>query len=148
MNCIVRSVQILHDALRGTGLNFNIDEIKSAGGSQRNLTASLSIDIGGLMKRTFIVLAAAVAVVTMQPARAAADADWAQSKVKDTGCLTCHAVDKKKVGPAYQAVSAKYKGKTPDDIIASWKAAPMHQPVSKKIGDDDLKKIFEWILTL
>jgi cytochrome c len=103
---------------------------------------------GDSMKRTLIMVAAAIAAVTVQPAHAAADADWSQAKLKDTGCLTCHAVDKKKVGPAYQAVSAKYKGKTPDDVIVSMKAIPMHQPVLKKIGDEDLKKIFEWILTL
>ena len=29
---------------------------------------------------------------------------------QDKGCLACHAVDKKVVGPAYKDVAAKYKG--------------------------------------
>ena len=30
--------------------------------------------------------------------------------LKAKGCLNCHAMDKKKVGPAYKDVAAKYKG--------------------------------------
>jgi cytochrome c len=30
--------------------------------------------------------------------------------VKAKGCLTCHAVSQKKIGPAYKDVAAKYKG--------------------------------------
>ena len=30
--------------------------------------------------------------------------------LKDKGCLGCHDFDKKKVGPAYKDVAAKYKG--------------------------------------
>lgn len=30
--------------------------------------------------------------------------------VKAKGCLTCHAVDQKKIGPSYKDVAAKYKG--------------------------------------
>lgn len=30
--------------------------------------------------------------------------------LKAKGCLNCHATDKKKVGPAYRDVAAKYKG--------------------------------------
>ena len=44
------------------------------------------------------------------PARAA-DADAALRLARQSNCLKCHAVDKKKDGPSYQEVAAKYKGK-------------------------------------
>ena len=31
--------------------------------------------------------------------------------MKEHGCTNCHEMDKKKVGPGYNEVSAKYKGK-------------------------------------
>jgi cytochrome c len=42
---------------------------------------------------------------------AAADADAAQRLARQSNCFKCHAVDKKKEGPAYHDVAAKYKGK-------------------------------------
>lgn len=30
--------------------------------------------------------------------------------VKEKGCLNCHEVDKKKVGPSFKDIAAKYKG--------------------------------------
>lgn len=44
----------------------------------------------------------------------AAGVGYAQSGadvLKAKGCLNCHEMDKKKVGPAYKDVAAKYKGK-------------------------------------
>ena len=34
----------------------------------------------------------------------------AQDVLKDKGCLNCHDFDKKKMGPSYKDVAAKYKG--------------------------------------
>ena len=42
---------------------------------------------------------------------AAVDADAAQRLARQSNCLKCHAVDKKKEGPAFKDVAAKYKGK-------------------------------------
>ncbi len=39
------------------------------------------------------------------------DEDAAKSLMKKSGCFKCHAVDKKKDGPPYQEVAAKYKDK-------------------------------------
>lgn len=41
----------------------------------------------------------------------AVDADAAQALMKKSDCGKCHAVDKKKDGPAYKETAAKYKGK-------------------------------------
>ncbi len=54
------------------------------------------------------VASAALAVCT--PAFAA-DAAAAQTLARQSNCLKCHAVDKKKEGPSFQETAAKYKGK-------------------------------------
>lgn len=40
------------------------------------------------------------------------DAVAAKKMARANSCLRCHAVDKKKEGPSYQAVAYKYKGQT------------------------------------
>ena len=101
------------------------------------------------MKRAIIVSAAGIAAAFLQTnAHAEVDADWAKAKLKETACLTCHAIDKKKFGPSFKSVSRKFKGKTPDDILAKWGTFRVHRGVRTQIGDEDLKSIFEWILTL
>ena len=39
--------------------------------------------------------------------------------MKTAGCLDCHEVDKKKVGPAFKEISAKYKGKKAEEVMES-----------------------------
>ena len=62
---------------------------------------------------SFKICAAAAAVLCAfaLPASAGVDNDAALKVLKESGCTKCHAVDKEKKGPAYQKVSAKYKGK-------------------------------------
>jgi cytochrome c len=57
------------------------------------------------MKTTMCVLAVAGALAagTSLPAAAAGE-------LKAKGCLNCHEIDKKKVGPAFKDVAAKHKG--------------------------------------
>jgi len=74
------------------------------------------------------------------------------------GCMGCHMVDKKLVGPAYKDVAAKYKGQK--DAVAklmdrvrkggpgNWGTVPMLASGPDKISDADLKKVIEWVLAL
>jgi len=56
--------------------------------------------------------AAALLAALGAPAVAqAADAAAAQALARKENCLKCHSVDKKKEGPSFKDVSAKYKGK-------------------------------------
>ena len=57
------------------------------------------------MKAKVFILAVA-GTFALGAALAASAADV----LKDKGCLNCHAVDKKKVGPALNDIAAKYKG--------------------------------------
>jgi cytochrome c len=69
-----------------------------------------------------------------------------EDDAKKAGCLGCHAVDTKKMGPAYKEVAAKFAGKKDTDLVAAIKAAKPH--ASLKVSDGDLKEISAWILTL
>ena len=90
--------------------------------------------------RSIVVLAMAGALL----ASGAAYAESGEDLAKSSGCLGCHAIDTKKVGPAYKDVAKKFKGKTPADAAAAMKAASVHASVP----DKDLKEILEWVLKL
>ncbi len=90
---------------------------------------------------------------------AASSVAFAQSPeealAQKSGCLACHAVDKKIVGPAYKEVAAKYRGdktapaklekKVREGGQGVWGAIPM--PPNTIPSDADIKKLVAWILS-
>ena len=84
----------------------------------------------------------------------AVQADEALAKSKN--CLSCHAVDKKVVGPSYKDVAKKYAGdKAAADALATkvmkgtkgaWGPVPM--PANPQVNEADAKKLVAWILSL
>lgn len=72
-----------------------------------------------------------------------------------SNCMSCHAVDKKLVGPGYKEVAAKYKGdKTAEAKLVEkvkkggagvWGPIPM--PANAQVSDADVKTLVKWILT-
>ena len=94
------------------------------------------------MKR--IVIAAAAAALVFAAGAANAQEDLA----KKNGCTNCHEVDKKKVGPAFKDIAAKYKGKADaaDKIAGELKAGKGHPAV--KASDDDIKSLVKWVLAM
>jgi cytochrome c len=91
-------------------------------------------------------IAIAAVLATGMLATGAANANSGEELAKSSGCLGCHAIDTKKVGPAFKEVAKKFKGKSQGDAIAAMKAAPVH--ASAKVSDKDLKEIMEWMLKL
>ena len=87
-----------------------------------------------------------VALATGMVVAGAAYADEGEELAKSSGCLNCHAIDTKKVGPAYKAVAKKFKGKPRAEVIAAMKAASVH--ASLKVSDKNLSEIIEWIQKL
>lgn len=61
--------------------------------------------------KLLLALAAAGGLLTVSAAHGAVDADKAQALMKSSGCMSCHAVDKTKVGPSFKDVAKKWKGK-------------------------------------
>jgi cytochrome c len=94
------------------------------------------------MKLIVIAMVSAVGLAAAGLAQAQDGAALAQK----SGCMTCHAIDKKKMGPAFKDVAAKFKGKSDADVVAAVKASKAH--ASSKASDDDLKALGKWILSL
>jgi cytochrome c len=94
------------------------------------------------MKSITIALVTAVGLAGAGLAQAQDGAALAQK----SGCMTCHAVDTKKMGPAFKDVAAKFKGKKDADVVAAIKASKPH--ASSKASDADLQALGKWILSL
>jgi len=91
-----------------------------------------------------IVMAAVVAVGLLAAGAASAQED----KAKAAGCLNCHAVDTKKMGPAFKDVAAKYKGNadaaaTLETKLSTAKGHPQVKPTG-----DELKALIKWVLSV
>ncbi len=81
----------------------------------------------------------------------AAGLSYAQSGadvVKAKGCLACHEMDKKKVGPAYKDVAAKYKGDQGAEgkLVAKLKDGKDHPKIAA--SDAELKAAVGYVLSL
>jgi cytochrome c len=73
------------------------------------------IDLKGtVMKFATPLLGAAAATLLLvaQPSRAAVDVEAAKELARANNCFKCHSIEKKKDGPAWKEVAAKYKGKS------------------------------------
>jgi len=77
----------------------------------------------------------------------AQDAKMAEAKAKEAGCLGCHAVSSKKVGPSFKEVAKKFP-KQGDKILAAVKADKNHADVIKDVKDADLRMLADWIASL
>ena len=67
---------------------------------------------------------------------------------KSSGCLNCHSVDAKKVGPSFKSIAAKYKDQADatTKIVANFKAGKAHPGV--KASDADLESLAKWIVAM
>jgi len=93
------------------------------------------------------------------PAAAAVDADAAQALAKKEGCLKCHAIDKKKEGPALKEIAAKYKGKadgeekimhhiTSGEKVKLADGTEEEHKIIKTKDKGELSNLIGWILSL
>ena len=100
------------------------------------------------MKSLLISALVAAGVLASAPAFADKEKDLATK----SGCMACHAVDKKLVGPAYQEVAKKYKASDEAMLVAKvkaggkgvWGQIPM--PPNAAVKDEDVKILVKWIL--
>lgn len=100
------------------------------------------------MKRALLILAASS--VLAMPALAN------EALAKSKNCLTCHATDKKLVGPSYQEVAKKYAGdksavaklatKVMKGGSGTWGPIPM--PANPQVNEAEAKQLVTWILGL
>jgi cytochrome c len=107
------------------------------------------------MKFAMTLIAAATAAL-IAPAVSAADAKAAEALAKSSGCLACHTVDKKLVGPSYKEIADRYrKDKGAAATLAKkvkaggkgvWGDIPM--PPNAHVKDADINTLVAWILSL
>ena len=99
----------------------------------------------------YLLIASAVAAAIGAAAPASANEKLAQA----SGCMTCHALDKKVIGPSYKEVAEKYRNdkqaeanlfqKVKAGGKGVWGETPM--PPNAHVKDDDIKTLVRWVLS-
>ncbi|OIQ85059.1 cytochrome c-551 precursor [mine drainage metagenome] len=104
--------------------------------------------------KALIMTIAAAGVLVMAGQAAAEDA---MPLAQKSGCLACHSVDHKILGPAYKDVAAKYKGKPEMEAKLVEKVCkggsgvwgPIPMPANcPQVKTEDIKTIVHWVLSL
>jgi cytochrome c len=99
--------------------------------------------------KSFVILTALAMSLAAVPAHASVEL---ATKSK---CMACHDVEKKKMGPTFKSISAKYKGdKTAEAMLTAsiekgvkgkWGKIPMP---AQKVSPADAQALAKWVLTL
>jgi cytochrome c551/c552 len=101
---------------------------------------------------TIFIIAAASLVSCSTTKQKTSQSDVALSIAKRYGCMACHSVDKKIVGPSFNAIASKYRGqdvqqrlfrKVKSGGAGVWGTMPM--PAITSIPDDSLQILIQWI---
>lgn len=99
-----------------------------------------------------VIGALAVSIAAM--AAPVASANDGAALAQKGGCMACHSIDKKMLGPSFKDVAAKYKGKdaeasliqkVKDGTKGTWGQIPM-PPNGNKLSDGEYKTVVSWIL--
>lgn len=100
----------------------------------------------------FVLVSGLAQAADMSAAEQAAAKELAQA----SGCLTCHALTEKVVGPAYSSVAEKYKADADavSGLVQSiqygskgkWGRIPM--PAHASLSQEDLKTLATWVMTV
>ncbi len=104
------------------------------------------------MKAPWLFISAAL----LSTSAFAADQEVVMALAKKSGCLACHSLDKKRVGPAWNDVGKKYVGDpgAEEALITKvkkggkgvWGEMPM--PGNVTVKNEDIKTMVQFILTL
>ena len=105
----------------------------------------------------YVIAIAAVFLLGGTMLADAADDASAEALMKKSKCFTCHSIDKKKDGPPYKEVAAKYKGKA-DAEATLYKHLTTHPTVKvdgreekheslKSTDDKEIKNVISFILS-
>ena len=108
-----------------------------------------------MKKITFLLMMSAAHVAFASPALSAKEAAAAAELAKSSGCMSCHALDEKIVGPAYSKVAAKYSDDkdAPVSLAQSirngsqgkWGRIPM--PSHGNMSNEDILLLARWVMS-
>jgi cytochrome c len=100
--------------------------------------------------------AAWMGVVAVSALLLAGTAQADSALASSSGCMNCHMVDAKMVGPGFKQIAAKYKGdagaaamlagKVKNGTKGTWGPIPM--PPNTMVNDENIGKLVAWILSL
>ena len=106
-----------------------------------------------------VLLGIAVATFGVVTTAGAVDVEAAKGLARESNCFKCHGVEKKKEGPAWKEVAAKYRDK-PDAEATLTKHITTGPKVKfpdgheedhtivKSKNPDEIKNLVDWILSL
>ncbi len=110
------------------------------------------------MKVKWVGIAVAATVLMFSgQAGAAVDAAAFKALAKKKGCFNCHGMDRRILGPSLREIGRKYKGdaSAPDRMAVIIKNGSKGgvwgkdaMPAYAKLGDDDIKTMVEFVLSL
>ena len=94
------------------------------------------------MKTILMTMTAAAAFAVSGAAFAQADA-----LMKANGCMNCHDISAKKVGPSFKDISAKFKGKADAEkmLVAQLKDGKGHPAI--KASEADITTMVKFVLS-
>jgi len=100
------------------------------------------------MKRVIAATAATLGLLLASVAQA--DEKIAQA----SGCMTCHQVDKKILGPSFKDIAAKYRGNKAAEAMLAKKVknggsgvwGDMLMPPNAHVKDADIAALVKWVL--
>jgi cytochrome c len=95
------------------------------------------------MKSMMMMVALTAAALALSGTASAQEA-----LAKSSGCLNCHSIDAKKMGPAFKDVAAKYKGKADAEAMLVTKVSTAKGHPEVKASPDDVKSLIKWILAM
>jgi cytochrome c len=89
-----------------------------------------------------------IAAVLVAGMAATGAASAQEALAKSSGCMNCHDIATKKMGPAFKEVASKNKGKADAEakLVAKVSGAKDHPKVTASEGD--VKGIVKWVLSL
>jgi cytochrome c len=78
-----------------------------------------------------------------------------EALLQRSGCLSCHALDRQLVGPAYRRVAERYRGRPEAAAMLFQKVRQggtgawghLVMPPNPQVGDEDLKALIQYILS-
>lgn len=110
------------------------------------------------VKPLILAFASIAAVTTLTTAQAADEAS-ARALARQSNCFKCHAIDKKKEGPAWKDVAAKYAGKagaqdrlykhiTTGEKVKFEDGHEEEHTIVKSKDEKEIKNLIDWLLSL
>ena len=109
------------------------------------------------MKLSWLMGAVAASLLMAGQANAALDLAAGSELAKKSGCFACHNIEQKRVGPAWNDVSTKYKGDAGakanlvkwvhEGGTGRWNLGKM-PAYSPRVSDADIDQLVDFILSL